>query len=239
MSRLCAVRHGQASFFAEDYDKLSAMGERQARILAEYWIHRGDTFDEAYAGTLNRQQRTAQVVAETYREMGLDFPEFTVDPAFNEYDADNIMDCLLPELCERDERIRMLKADFDAAGQSRERYKTFHRLLEAVMAEYIARDNHAEGYESWAAFSARVRGGLERILKAEGSGRCVAVFTSGGVIGLFVQTCLRAPDIAAAELNWRIHNCSLTEFTFTPNRFTLDTFNHVPHLNDVELLTYR
>ena len=33
MSRLFHVRHGQASFFSDDYDKLSDLGERQARVF--------------------------------------------------------------------------------------------------------------------------------------------------------------------------------------------------------------
>ena len=37
MSVLTLVRHGQASFFAADYDRLSPAGEGQARHLGDYW----------------------------------------------------------------------------------------------------------------------------------------------------------------------------------------------------------
>ena len=35
MSAIHLIRHGQASFGADDYDLLSALGERQARLLGE------------------------------------------------------------------------------------------------------------------------------------------------------------------------------------------------------------
>ena len=43
MSILLLVRHGQASWGTEDYDRLSELGERQARVLA---------FERLYAGQL-------------------------------------------------------------------------------------------------------------------------------------------------------------------------------------------
>jgi broad specificity phosphatase PhoE len=59
------------------------------------------------------------------------------------------------------------------------------------------------------------------------------VFTSAGPIGVAVQTVLGAKDPIAMELNWRIRNCSLTEFVFTRSRISLDAFNATPHLREV------
>jgi hypothetical protein len=42
----------------------------------------------------------------------------------------------------------------------------------------------------------------------------------------------------ALEVNWRVRNCSLTEFVFTKDRFTLDSFNALPHLENPALWTY-
>ena len=50
---------------------------------------------------------------------------------------------------------------------------------------------------------------------------------------------VRAPDRSFLELNWRVRNCSLTEFVFSQDRFTLDSFNHVSHLEDAALHTFR
>ena len=67
----------------------------------------------------------------------------------------------------------------------------------------------------------------------------MAVFTSGGFIGSAVQLALAAPDRTALELHWRLRNGSLTEFAFTRERFSLDSFNTVPHLDDPALWSYR
>lgn len=239
MSKLVLVRHGQASFFSGDYDRLSEMGERQARVLAEYWLRNGAAFDEVYTGTLVRQRRTAEVVAEAFRTAGRDWPEHTVLPGLDEYPADDMMASLLPKLREQEPRFAQLDEEFQRAAGGKEKYRAFHRLLSAVMEKWIEGGHPSNGLIPWAQFRDGVRAAMREILRREGNGRRVAVFSSGGVIGVSVQTVLQSPDRMAAELNWRIHNASLTEFTFSGPRIALDCFNAVPHLTDPELLTYR
>ena len=71
-----------------------------------------------------------------------------------------------------------------------------------------------------------------------GRGNTIAVFTSGGPVAISVQTILQAPEFKAAELNWRVHNCSVTRYTFSGERVTLDAFNDVSHL-PVDMRSYR
>jgi len=239
MSKLYVVRHGQASFFADDYDKLSEMGERQSRVLGQYWLDNGVVIDEVYTGSLKRQVRTAECVGEIFVEAGLAWPESVVYEGLNEYPADALMEKLLPHLMESDEGMRVLEEDFRGATEGREKYRTFHRLLESVMAKWIAEAYTIDTIPRWKDFSGGVRGALKDIMGKEGSGRTVAVFSSGGPVGVSVQTALEAPEIKAAELNWRVHNSSVTEFTFSKNRIALDAFNAISHLTDPELLTYR
>ncbi len=239
MSTLYVVRHGQAMFFEDDYDRLSPKGEEQSRLLADFWIEEKIAPDEVYTGSLKRQRRTAEVVGESYGRAGLSWPRAQVLEGLNEYDAGNFMKILREELSEKHEHVRRLsEEDKRAAGES-ERYRTFHRLLEAVVKYWIAGEYEADGFESWVEFRDRVRGALDQILSIEGRGRRVAVFTSGGPIGVAVQTALEAPEQKAGELNWRIHNSSVTVFAFTAGRFTLDQFNSIAHLPSVEMRTYR
>ena len=67
----------------------------------------------------------------------------------------------------------------------------------------------------------------------------MAVFTSGGPVGVSVQTTLEAPEQQAGELNWRVNNASVTLFTFRPDRISLDQFNSIAHLTTEDLRTYR
>ena len=72
MSVLTLIRHGQASFFADNYDQLSELGERQARALGEYWARRELKFDEVYTGPRVRQSHSAElaVAAARHRVVG-------------------------------------------------------------------------------------------------------------------------------------------------------------------------
>ena len=55
--RLLLIRHGQASFGASDYDRLSPLGQRQSRLLGEYFRRIGYTPAAWYCGSLRRQSR--------------------------------------------------------------------------------------------------------------------------------------------------------------------------------------
>ena len=238
MGYLVLVRHGQARTFEARSDRLSATGEEQARALGRFWAERGAAFDEVWSGTLERQGRTAQIAGESCAAHGGRWPELRVDEALNEYDSAGMLGRLAPALAERDAQFRALAETFERLRESPERNRHFQRMFEPLVAAWLAGTPAVEGVEPWAGFSARVRAALGRILEGEGRGRRVAVFTSGGVIGLAVQSALGAPDRVALELNWRVRNASLTEFTFGKGRIALDSFNALPHL-DAALHTYR
>ena len=60
MSKILFIRHGQASFMKRDYDQLSELGLEQARQLGLFFKSQGININQAYSGTLLRQQQTAQ-----------------------------------------------------------------------------------------------------------------------------------------------------------------------------------
>src|SRR5947208_5543604 len=100
MSRLFLVRHGQASFLEQDYDKLSAVGETQARLLGEHWARSGACFHRIYSGPRSRQTETARIVGEAYNSAGLPWPSVEVIQEFDEYAGDSVLDASLPGLAE-------------------------------------------------------------------------------------------------------------------------------------------
>jgi broad specificity phosphatase PhoE len=71
-----------------------------------------------------------------------------------------------------------------------------------------------------------------------GRGRRIVAFTSGGPISVTMQMALEVSDRVTIGLNWQLRNASLTEFVFSKDRFTLEVFNSLPHL-ERELWTYR
>ncbi|MBI1762533.1 MAG: histidine phosphatase family protein [Acidobacteria bacterium] len=239
MGQLTLIRHGQARAFEQDSDRLTEIGEQQARALGAYWLRHNVGFDEAYCGTLVRQRRTAEIIGAGFAADGRAWPALQSLPALNEYDASGLWQQFAPALAERDAQFRVLLEAFQQHRHSPERNRYFQKMFEAATTCWLKGEFEAEGVEHWASFRERVRGALKQIMSKEGSGRRIAVFTSGGVIGLAVQTALHAPEAKALEINWRVRNCSLTEFTFSRDRLAFDSFNALPHLDDPALITYR
>jgi broad specificity phosphatase PhoE len=241
MSVLALVRHGQASFFSDDYDQLSPAGEAQARHLGDYWSSRSELFDEVYVGPRWRQQRTAKVVAARYRAAGQPWPEAIVLAELDEYDLGGLLGRLAPTLAYRDPTFADLVGTHRASTDERARARAFQRMFEMLLTHWqtATLDVRAMEVESWQAFRARVQRGLDRITGQPGRSRRVAAFTSGGFIGTAVGLVLSAPDRACLELNWRLRNGSLTHLLFSPGRLTLDDFNTLPHLRDPADWTYR
>jgi broad specificity phosphatase PhoE len=59
MALVYLIRHGQASFGAEDYDVLSPAGQSQGKIVGDELRRRGVQPDQVWSGTLRRQRETA------------------------------------------------------------------------------------------------------------------------------------------------------------------------------------
>lgn len=238
MSTLTLIRHGQANAFQRDSDQLSDLGKRQAEALAEYWLDNEDGFDEVHVGTLVRQRRTEQIVAEAFEEAGEEWPEAQVSADWNEYDAPGILGKLVPELAGRDPRYAELVKAFEAARGTPDQNKHFQKMFEIAISEWMESAVETPGVEPFSAFQERVYRAMDRIT-GDSASRRVAVFTSGGPIGLSVQRVLGAPPRAFAEVNWRVRNASLTDYLFSGKRISLDGFNAVPHLFNRQLISYR
>ena len=54
MSEVYVVRHGQAAFGTDDYDRLTEVGWEQSRLLGEYCHGRDLHFDAVYTGSMRR-----------------------------------------------------------------------------------------------------------------------------------------------------------------------------------------
>ncbi len=231
MTTLLLIRHGQASFGTGDYDRLCERGVAQSHALGAHLRREGRRVAAAAAGTLRRQADTAR---HTLDAAGMAVPVAT-DPAFDEYPADGLMAAYLPLAARQDPSLA------GSAAELRADRRRFQRALMAVMALWLA---GADGFagESWAAFRARVRAGLDAAVAGRGKDETVAVFTSGGVIGAAVAAVLKAPDDTAADLSWRVFNASVTELHHGRRGFALTGFNGTAHLRlagDGDLLTHR
>ena len=239
MSRIYFVRHAQASFLEPDYDKLSPVGELQARTLGDYWARRNHLFHRAVSGPRTRQRRTAAIVTDAYAAARLSFPETAVMQEFDEYRIEEVVKQSLSQLLETDHYVAGLYADFERSPDPAGQRRTFQKLLEVVMDKWVDGELVVSGVESWLEFCGRVNRGITRFLAGGHKGEQSVIFCSGGPIAVAVQRALNLQHRDTLRLSWMSRNCSYTTFLSSADRFTLSSFNSYPHLEDPSLLTYR
>jgi len=228
MSELFLVRHGQASFDADDYDQLSPLGYEQAGILANYWESMGQRFDQGYSGSLKRQRQTVEGVT---KQVDSSAPEIL--EGLNEYSSHEILTAF---------REQHANADgFADVGNMKDR-RFFQRFLEAACLRWVRGELEGYNIELFADFKQRVNDAVQTIMANNAKGKKVVVATSGGVIALAVQSVLKMPDEQAINLNWMVYNSSVTRINFSGSRVSLSMFNSIPHLEQAHLadkITYR
>jgi broad specificity phosphatase PhoE len=239
MGTLFLVRHAQASFLEQNYDKLSERGEEQARLLGAYWAQRNVVLDRVCTGPCVRQKDTAKLMSDEYRKTGLALPEPLVLPQFDEYQGEAVLERSLPGLLKNDQSIRDLHAAFQFSSGSAGRRATFQKLFEAVISKWVDGAIHLPGLETWSEFCSRVNFGLVKILATGSPGERVAIVTSGGPIAVAMQRALNLSPQHTLQVSWMSRNCSWSEFLYSGDRFTLSAYNTHPHLNDSAILTYR
>jgi broad specificity phosphatase PhoE len=217
MAELVLVRHGQASFGADDYDKLSELGWRQSRWLGEYFAERGATFDRVLRGSLRRHNETLQGIAEGMGQP-LDGGE---DARLNEYDSHSLLDAhlkgkSLPKGDDRREHFRILR---DAM------YAWTDGTLEATPG---ATPSGAR-FEPFAEFRGRVLAALGEL--RAGKARRVLVVSSGGPISTILADVLHMPLRGVVDLNLQTRNTGVSELQAGASRIHCVSFNNVPHLD--------
>ncbi|MFA7892049.1 histidine phosphatase family protein [Pseudomonas putida] len=236
MGNLYLIRHGQASFGAQDYDVLSPVGVRQSQALGEHLAQLGVRLERCVAGDLRRQQDTARLALQAMQVGGNAVPAVETDAAFNEFDADGVIRTLLPGLALDEPNAPEILSN---VTQHR---SEFQRLFALMVQRWHAGTHGSGELETWEAFTARVRDGLNRVLDSAGNGDNIAIFTSGGTIAALLHLVLGITPDQAFALNWQIINTSLSQLKFKGRDVALASFNsqaHVQLLRTPALITYR
>ena len=237
------VRHGQASFGADDYDRLSTLGTEQARLLGQWWARLGAAPGTVMRGSLRRHRETATACLEALQGQGNaradvaapSTPQVIEDAGFDEFDHHEVLARHVPELAAPGALARHLAAQDDPR-------RAFQRLFAAAVARWAEGAHDADYREPWPAFKARCLAALARAQGACRAGGPVVVFTSGGPIGVMVQHLMGIPDARAFDLHWVLLNAGITRIDCRGERLALHSLNGVPHLElagDPGLITYR
>jgi broad specificity phosphatase PhoE len=236
MSTIYMVRHGQASFGKENYDRLSPMGSKQSRLLADFFLRTGLTFDALYSGAIDRQRQTVREIISLYDESGQGMPEPKVMTEFDEYDSKAIVTAEIDGLIAEDQTIAR---DLNHMYTDK---KAFQRVFEKVMLRWVTGLYDKPGVETWAEVQRRVRAGFARVMEENGRNKLILVIASGGTISAAVQFALGISNVETIQLSWQIVNTSVTRFMYNNQRITLQSFNAFSHLElskQSDLITYR
>ncbi|MCU0762360.1 MAG: histidine phosphatase family protein [Hydrogenophaga sp.] len=219
MGTLYLVRHGQASFGADDYDQLSERGRQQSVQLGRYWAARGLRLDAVITGTLKRHAQTWAGIAE-----GAGFPhEPLAWPGLNEYDSEAVIRAIHPHTLPR----------VASAQAAPAQYRQHFRLLRDGLAQWMAGTVSPQGMPSYSDFVRGVTSALDHVRQHHVE-RNVLIVSSGGPIATAVGHVLGLSPERTIDLNMRIRNSAVTEFQFNPKRHTLLTYNTLPHLDAPE-----
>ena len=215
MATIYLFRHGQASFGADDYDKLSPLGERQATLLGEYLRDSGIVLDAAFIGDLLRQRQTAQLALAS--QPGT--VNHHIEPRFNEINNDEQLKYLLPELVKTNLHLREL---IDRGLSSS---KDYQKVIDAVFNHWVSPQCNEPGIQSWADYSGAVRAALQELMASQGAGKTLGVFTSGGTIATAVAQVLGLGGEQTYQFYEPIFNCSVTQIFYSGSRTSLSYFN--------------
>jgi broad specificity phosphatase PhoE len=210
------IRHGQASFGAEDYDVLSPVGHQQSKLLASALLRRGVARpDRIVAGSLKRQRATASTCSAA---AGYDLPIDT-DPGWDEYD-----------------HVALLSGHEDVGTD----HRAVQQTLDAGLLAWIrsgAPDPSGRSFDAWrdGALAAQ-----QELMDSLGRGGIGLAFTSGGVLAAICAQLLGLDAEGLVALNRVTVNTGITKIVSGRAGTSLLSFNDHGHLEGAaELLTYR
>jgi broad specificity phosphatase PhoE len=220
MSILLLVRHGQASWGAEDYDRLSTLGEEQSRVLGSALAARGLRPDVLVRGSLLRQRQTAEATVAAAGWEG----EVVEDTGWDEYD-----------------HLSTVTGAPDLPRIDDESYDGRIRHFEAAIDRWSSGRHDADYHESFPVFRDRVEAAFRRTLERLEPKQTGVVFTSGGAVSWVAATLTDGGVPAWTRLSKVVMNGSVTKVLDGSRGASLISFNDHGHLEAAgsELLSYR
>lgn len=219
MTSVLLIRHGQASFGTDDYDRLSERGLRQAEITGRHLAAEGRRVARIVAGGLRRQRDTAHALADAFGFAG----RVQEDPRLDEFRSKPMFDAFLQAARAR---VPELGAPFEEIRSDGRLYGLALREVTALWTEGEA----AYDGETWGDFDGRTRAALDEARDGVPAGEVVVVCTSGGVIGASVSRVLGTGGSGAMALSRQTLNAGISELRFGRTEAGLRGFNSVAHL---------
>ncbi|SHH26416.1 histidine phosphatase family protein [Ferrimonas marina] len=230
MKVIYLVRHGQASFGADNYDKLSPLGHQQSAHVGQWLTEKTSVPDALFSGSLVRQRETLQASLTALEQQVKDSrgaPSPIQHDGWNEFD-----------------HTAVVRAAMAQRGLSRdELYGLNDDALMALFAEGMAlwlTEGQSERFaESWPAFTERVWQAFSHCL--EQTEEVGVVFSSGGPIATVLGRIWQLPTERVQRLSWTLVNASVSKILIGRQGPTVASFNEQHHLERAgkHFITYK
>ncbi len=223
MVRIHLIRHGQASFHADDYDQLSDLGAEQSRLLGQWFHDCRWKVDHIVVGGMNRHMQTAEAFFDRFPHP-CDWREHVFcDDGFNEFNHEDIF-------------FRWLDANEPDALANGFRYGNmspaeFNTKMFGALWRWAAGEHDADYREAWPAFQARCVHAFEAALALGTPGENIVAFTSGGAICAILRHVMALSAEQMVRLIWQVMNGSVTSITYKGGVYSLSGFNNTAHLD--------
>ena len=225
MSRVYLVRHGQAAFGSDDYDRLTETGIAQCRQLARHWCAIGRRVDLVYSGTLRRQRESADAFVQAAAEHGGITLPVKALPGMEEYDHSALLAA-----------HQGSGAPPDATGDR----AVFHHQLSAALKAWAA--GELQQVEPFPVFRDRCAAALVMLLRAAGRARTTVLFGSAGSLAAAMQPALGIANWELLRLKLTFFNTGVSSLLFDGETVTIESLNTVSHLEQpgfMPLITHR
>ena len=221
------VRHGQASFDAENYDQLSELGIEQAQLVGKSLAKQNVVPDAIFQGSMHRHHQTALHSLPGYACDA----DVTTLAQWNEYDHREI-------LAKYDERLATPKSTKAYITSQPQPMKFFQELFVAAIARWTSGKYDDDYHETWQVFRARVLEGLELVQRS--GHKSVVVYSSGGPISLVSSLLLGLPLEDFMRINWTLVNGSITKLISShgTNQLMLSSLNEHTIFSELDSRKY-
>jgi len=216
---------------AEDYDQLSALGERQARWLGEYFAAQELRFDAVATGTLRRHLQTVEGI---FAGDAAGRPDRVLEhPGLDEYDFRGVV-AAFENLDGEHPLVREARAD--PADK-----RAYYRVLRVALQAWSQGRLPGEDIEPYADFRARVAAAARALQELAGGAARILAVSSGGAISTLLGDCLDLEWPRIVDLNMQTYNTSVSRLFLNRERLLVAGWNGIPHLESAgrrDAITY-
>lgn len=216
------IRHAQASWGSADYDRLSPLGETQARHLGRWLAADMTPYAHVVRGDMRRHAQTLDAIGRAFEAIRRPLPAVRIDPGWNEFEHEPIL-AAYAAAHPHDASLSSAQAGDERAQRS---------VLAAAVRAWHEGEFDGRVPETWAEFGRRVAAARARLDTMDGA---VLIVTSGGAMWRCAQAALDLDDAGLIKLGMTLRNTGISDFQRDGGRWRMLSWNEMPHLGAPDL----